>query len=241
MIRKCLAAAAVLVAALAIGNLSPARADSQRPVHLSAGMKAKATQCTASGYTPTSATVAGSSVNVTFQLVGDCPVWWLTIPDIGFYADESAPVETLNPAFLFNSDAGRLAAVLNACDDDTLTSCFEQSTSFVLRRYTSFGATFDATPEPVNELATIRMTATLQRFNWETYGFDAYRPPNGVAFIQFQPVGGHFFDYKQVDIGPGGVIDGAVVAHMDGAWRYRFPGNVASGAQYSLPDYVEVR
>ena len=241
MVRKCLAAMAVLTAVLALGSVTPANADEQRPLHLSADMKAQAPVCTASGFTPASATIAGAAANVTFQLVGTCPVWWLTVPELGLYADESADVETIDPDFLSNTDAGRRAAVLSYCDDATFESCAELSTSFVLRRYTSFGGTFDATPEPIDELATLRMTATLQRYNWETGRFDPYTPTNGVAVIQFQPVGGHFFDYKEVAIGPRGVVNGAVVARLDGAWRYRFPGNIAAGAQFSLPDYVEVR
>jgi hypothetical protein len=241
MMRKSLAAAAIVFATVAIGSLTPAEADEQRPLHLSADMKAQPPECTASGFTPTSITLAGDAAAVTFQLVGTCPVWWITVPELGLYADESATVETIDPDYLSNTDAGRRAAVLGFCDDVELTACGELATSFVLRRYTSFGGTYDAYPEPINELATLRMTATLQRFNWETGRFDPYTPNNGIAVIQFQPVGGHFFDYKQVAIGPGGVVNGAVVARLDGAWRYRFPGNIAAGAQFSLPDYVEVR
>jgi hypothetical protein len=240
MFGRCLAAVTVLIATLAMGSPTPAHADEQRPLRLSADMKAQQPECTASGYTPTSATIAYAAANVTFQLVGNCPIWWLTVPELGLYADESATVETIDPDFLSNTDAGRRAAVLNVCDAD-FEACAEISTSFVLRRYTSFGGTYDAYPEPINELATLRMTATLQRYNWETERFDPYTPNGGIAVIQFQPVGGHFFDYKEVAIGPNGVVNGAVVARLDGAWRYRFPGNTVAGAQYSLPDYVEVR
>ena len=241
MMRKCLAAAAVLIATLAIGSFTPAHADEQRPPRLSAEKTAVPPVCTASGYTPTSATIATRAVNVTFQQVGDCPIWVLDVPELFLFADESASVHTFSPNLLRNTDAGRKAGTFTYCDDATFEACGELSTSFVLRRYTSFGGTFDAYPEPIDELATLRMTATLQRYNWETGRFDPYTPNNGIAVIQFQPVGGHFFDYKEVAIGPRGVVNGAVVARLDGAWRYRFAGTNSAGAQFSLPDYVEVR
>jgi hypothetical protein len=165
----------------------------------------------------------------------------LSVPELELLADESANVHTFSPNLLSNTDAGRKAAIFAFCDDPEFEACGELSTSFVLRRHSSFGGTFDAFPEPIDELATLRMTATLQRYNWETGRFDPYTPNNGIAVIQFQPVGGHFFDYKEVAIGPRGVVNGAVVARLDGAWRYRFAGTNSAGTAFSLPDYVDVR
>jgi hypothetical protein len=87
------------------------------------------------------------------------------------------------------------------------------------------------------------MTGKLQRYNWDTLRYDGYRPPaNGrTVWIQFKPAGGAWVDYKKVTIGAGGVTNGAVVAHGDGHWRYRYPGNVPSASSYSKADFIDVR
>jgi hypothetical protein len=188
--------------------------------------------CSFTGITPSAVTLGPTAANITFGVTGGCPHWSIEIDDtVTMYADDTQPVVLFDRRNLVNTNAGKHTATVVYCDADEV--CDGTTVTFVLRRYTSFGGTFDAA-EPAVENTTLRMTGTLQRYNWETGRFDGYGPSGAVVYAQFQPVGGHFFDYKQVPVGKAGVTPGAVVAHVDGAWRYRFPGNISSGASWRL-------
>jgi hypothetical protein len=90
-----------------------------------------------------------------------------------------------------------------------------------------------ATPSGLATRARGKLTRARSGFLWDDRGgYVPYAPKNGVAVIQFQPVNGQFTDYKTVPIGKGGAVNGGVVAQKDGAWRYRFPGNVSTAPTF---------
>jgi hypothetical protein len=201
--------------------------------------------CDYRGYRPTAVTVGSRPVVAHFALTSSsCTFWSIEITSASVYVYTDSPDESFDPELLNEGDAGRHTAVVQYCD--AAYSCEKTTDAFSLRKATSFGSTFNAAPEPVRKDATIRMTARLSRVRWgylwdERGRYVPYAPKNGVAVIQFQPVNGRFRDFKTVPVGKGGVVNGAVVAKADGAWRYRFPGNVSTAPTFSKPDYVDVK
>jgi hypothetical protein len=236
---------ALFTAAAALLVLAPTGAEAKPNTDIArraaAVARRQATSCSPGSFTPSTVTVAGKSVVATFGITGDCPIWWVEVPDLFVFATEESTTESFNPILLSDHDAGSHAATFNWCDA-AYSACSSRAATFGLRRATSWGATFDATPEPVVKNTTLHTTGKLSRRSWEQGRYSAYAPSGGTAILQFQEVGGHMFDYKPgITIGAGGLTRSAVTGRLDGAWRYRFVGNVSSGLSYSSPDYVDVR
>lgn len=110
--------------------------------------------------------------------------------------------------------------------------------SFRVLRATTFGSSFDASPEPRKRGQSMTLTGSIQRANWDT---DAYEKFGAWVSLQFRPDGED--DYQDVKY----VWDDGIKAKTtikvtaSGSWRYHYGGNDVSGPSNSKADYVSVR
>jgi hypothetical protein len=112
------------------------------------------------------------------------------------------------------------------------------TSSFVAKRATTFGSSFNAAPNRPKPGETITITGNLQRANWDTGAYDGYAT---TVTLQFQPAGSDAYtDVKQVtDDGTSATT--TVQATQSGRWRYHYSGDGVSGASDSKSDKVVVR
>ena len=160
---------------------------------------------------------------------------WGIIEENGLWVVEgSAPTVEIDPTLADNAMAGRHTVYiydLSTPEGDLVGEARQD-----LRRYTTWGGSFDAS-EPVKVNANVRLTGKLSRVNWPATTYSSYtgRPVE----VQFQPVGGHFSTVARTTTGRGGVATVNVKATRDGAWRFFYPGAVVASRAYSVPDYVD--
>ena len=103
---------------------------------------------------------------------------------------------------------------------------------------TTFGATFNASPEPRRRGQTIKITGKLQYANWDT---NAYQGFGAYVMLQFRRAGtDDYLDVKRVwDNGDSATTK--VIAAQTGSWRYAYPGDGANyAASHSKGDTVVV-
>jgi hypothetical protein len=109
----------------------------------------------------------------------------------------------------------------------------------VLHR-TTFGSSFNASPEPRRVGQKIKITGQLTYANWKTATYDNL---TGPVMLQFRPAGKTSYqDVKLVqDTGSG--ANTTVKAVKTGSWRYHFLGDPANdiAASYSKADTVVVK
>lgn len=114
------------------------------------------------------------------------------------------------------------------------------ASSFNLKRAVTFGASFDAYPEPRKYAQKLNLKAKIQRADWDsgTYKPFSYAP---VA-VQFRPNGSdEFSTVKYIYADRNGALGTSVRVTYSGSWRFRFIGDNVSGAADSKSDMVMVR
>jgi hypothetical protein len=98
---------------------------------------------------------------------------------------------------------------------------YSQQTFTVLHR-TTFGATFNAAPEPRPVGSRIKITAKLRYANWATQRYEGF---GALVTLQFRPDGSDdYVDVKQVWT-DGAQVNTSVTAERSGTWRYHFAGD----------------
>jgi hypothetical protein len=228
----------VAAAALALSTVSTTGAQAA---------PAAPSQCTVESYTPTSVVVGSSAVSATFAVhATGCTV---AVWAIGFEALDAVPTSikkkvSISPTVLTNADAGAKGAAVLALgtEDAEDADPAELDTTFSLLRRSTWGTTFNATPEPVVKGARITVKGTLTRVSWNGKKKSTYGPYGSrLVDIQFQAPGTTtWVTIKSVTTGKTGKLNSTVKAITTGTWRLHFKGNSVSGAANSKTDKVVV-
>jgi hypothetical protein len=210
---------------------------------------AAAAGCTITGISPSTVTVGLSDVEMTWApLTTGCsfkgwsakfPVEWNdrgsngSVFITGYTA--TAPIDL---DFLSNGMAGKLSVLVVVSDAEAGPT--QADVTLHLKRRTTWGSTFNASPEPVTKGANITIKGTLGRANWNTMKYQGYA--GRKVWVQFRPAGSSTFStVKKVTTGTGGKVSTTVKATEDGAWRLYYAGNSTSGVSASTVDAVDVR
>jgi hypothetical protein len=154
---------------------------------------------------------------------------------------------------LSNDDAGKLrngtvvARAWGKEDPPSTDSLYVTPTAasfpLTLQRMTTFGASFDASPEPVKKGKAITVKGTLTRVNWngdKTLKYAGYAKAN--VQVQFRADGAaKYTTLKTVSSGKVGKVATSVRATRSGRWRLAFAGISTSGPATSTSDIVKVK
>jgi hypothetical protein len=138
-----------------------------------------------------------------------------------------------------NGDPGPRTVTVDAfIGDPTDSHHFSGVVGFNLLRRTTFGSSFNASPEPRRRGQKITIDASLSFANWHT---NRYKKFGAWVKLQFRPAGQDAYqDVKWVwDNGIGAKT--TVRATRTGTWRYHFPGDATHAASNSKGDTVAVR
>ncbi|MBE4738226.1 calcium-binding protein [Streptomyces sp. ND05-3B] len=149
----------------------------------------------------------------------------------------SFTVET--QANLINSVAGtwKVWALAAAKDFDYVEK--DPAKTFKIQRQTKLAGA-NASPEPVKKGATITVTSSLTRANWDTEKFPAYG--GQAAKLQFKKAGTSAYkDVKTVKSSSTGALKTTVKATADGSYRYVFAGSSGTAAVTSAGDAIDVK
>lgn len=137
-----------------------------------------------------------------------------------------------------NGQAGTwsVAVQVEANDGDFVTR--EGLDTFRLQRYAKLTA--NAYPEPVAKGATVTVSGTLTRANWETRSYTGFSEQS--VKLQFRLASSSTYgDAKTVTSGTGGALKTTTTASADGCWRWSFAGTTTTGSATSNGDCVDVR
>ncbi len=107
-----------------------------------------------------------------------------------------------------------------------------------LLRETSFGDTFDATPEPVRKGKSIKVSATLSTADWST---GTWAGVDADVKVQFKAAGENRYHTVKTVTATGGELKTTVKAERSGSWRAVYSGSGTIAASTSGSDYVKVR
>jgi hypothetical protein len=113
---------------------------------------------------------------------------------------------------------------------------------FTLKRYSTWGKTFNAYPEPIKKGSSIKFTGELLRANWDNGRYYGYG--NGYTQLQFRPAGNPTFTtvktFRTSTSSPGYISGLSATATVSGFWRVYYTGNEYGSPAYSTTDYVGV-
>jgi hypothetical protein len=120
-------------------------------------------------------------------------------------------------------------------DDDTRTDILD--TSFTLLRRTTWGTTFNASPEPRRKGQNLNITGQVSRANWDTGKYEKF----GV-YVKLQFRGEKEESYHTVRTvwDNGASASTTIKAVRSGYLRYYFPGDSLHAPSASRADYVKV-
>jgi hypothetical protein len=220
------------------------------------GAQAAPSECTIESYSPTKIIVGATKVNLTItpKITGCEVAGWAfataAFPqrpegDLTYIPTSDDPTITVTPRDLANADAGRKAAFVfasgtNDTEDDTQA---ELDSTFSLLRRSTFGSTFNASPEPAEKGTKITIKGTLARINLngaKTLKYVGF--PKAKVKVQFKAAGTTTFKtIKTVTAGAGGKVSTTVPAVKSGYWRLSFAGVSTTAAANSAADGVVVR
>jgi hypothetical protein len=98
----------------------------------------------------------------------------------------------------------------------------------------------NASPEPVKKGATITVTGSLTRANWDDH---LYHGVSGVSVkLQFAKAGtSTYTTVKTITTSSTGALKTTVTASVDGYYRYSFAGSPSTPAINSAADYIDVQ
>jgi hypothetical protein len=228
-------AIAGVAAASLMGSTGSAQAS---PAH------ARPASCSDPSYSPSTVNLGLSPVVETFHVTADCDGglagWEVYIPDLYIYVYDGAPQETFTPSQQTDSDAGAYSTQLTT--DDANYNQNEFLSTFHLKRYDTWGNTFNASPEPVKKGATIKFYGELLRANWDQGKYYGYG--NGYTHLDFRPAGNPAWKtvktFRTSTTSPGYISGLTAAATVSGFWRVYYTGNDYGSPALSKTDYVEV-
>jgi hypothetical protein len=133
------------------------------------------------------------------------------------------------------------AYAFNDADGDNYAdngeSADHYSGSFILKRQTTFGSSFNASPEPRRRGQNMNITAQIQRANWDTGHYEKY---GTYLSLQFRPEGSDDYSDVKTVWDNGASATTTVKARRSGWWRYHYDGSATEAASDSKADYVKV-
>jgi hypothetical protein len=106
----------------------------------------------------------------------------------------------------------------------------------VLHR-TTFGSTFNASPEPRRKGQTIKIVGQVKYADWTN---NRYKGFGTYVMLQFRPLGAEEYSNVKWVWNNGVEARTKVKAVKSGTWRYRYYGDAANAAVNSKGDYVVV-
>jgi hypothetical protein len=204
---------------------------------------AASASCTVTNFSPRTVVMGLSPMVKTFGVsTSGCAVqgWSLDIANTFIYVYDASPQEVFDPNDFYDSDAGvKVDAVIEAYDEDYVTTKRVMLDSFAVKRNTTWGA-FNASPEPVVKGKPIKIVGTLRVASWSLM---KYVPQKGsTVSVQFKKAGTSTWStVKKVVTSSTGTVSTSVTAASDGTWRLSYPGSGTRGPSTSSTDYVDVR
>jgi hypothetical protein len=239
--KKLLVGSVVTIAVVGLGTPITAQASPGR-AQLKAAKHAKPADCHDPAYGPSTVNVGLSSVVKTFSVTADCDgglSGWSLETSI-FYVYDGAPDNTFHPYDLSDSEAGSYD--ITATTDDGEFNQNEFLGTFNLKRYSTWGNTFNASPEPVKKGSTINFYGELLRANWDQGKYYGYG--NGYTHLDFRPAGDPTWrtvkTFRTSSSYVGHITNLTTVATVSGFWRVYYTGNDYGSPAYSTTDYVGV-
>jgi hypothetical protein len=207
--------------------------------------QAQSSDCTATSFTPSTVNLGLSPVVETFNVVSSTcdsslSEWSVDVTNLFVYAFKESPQEGFNPSDLTDSDAGTLATEVDTYGADGYKR-ITYKLPFHLKRYGTWGNTFNAGPEPIKKGSSIRFTGELLRANWDQGKYYGYG--DGNTEIQFRARDTstyHTLKTLRTSTSSAGHIDTTLKASRSGTWRVYYTGNAYGSPAYSKTDYVEV-
>jgi hypothetical protein len=176
------------------------------------------------GTTPTTTPTSGSDVTLGVAS--------------GAAAAEPVMTTTIDPGMLFLTDAG--PSVAHVIVVDANEGVVTADVPFSLKRRTTWGETFNASPEPVTKGANITLKGTLGVADWEQLKYVGYA--GRKVWVQFKATGETTYTtVKKVDTTTGGKFSTTIKATEDGTWRLYYAGNSVAGIAASPGDKVDVQ
>lgn len=112
------------------------------------------------------------------------------------------------------------------------------SSSFTLLKKTTFGSSFDATPEPVYRGDKLKITGQIQRANWDTGKYEKF---GAWVMLQFRATGDDDYSNVKWVWDNGAHASTSVTATRSGSWRYEFEGSGTEASSDSKADTVTVK
>jgi hypothetical protein len=201
---------------------------------------AQASECRITGISPSRVVVGLSPVSRDWAVrTTGCTArdWYLAIDMATVRAFRGAAGESVHPSLLIEGSAGRTSADTFATSDSGART--QAQVPFTLLRRTSFGSSFDASPEPVRAGAAIRLTAKLSIVKWTIEEYIGYGE-RSVA-VQFKPDGApHYRTVKTVSSDHHGLVDTTVTTTRDGRFRLHYAGGSVAAGATSRSDRVEL-
>jgi hypothetical protein len=199
--------------------------------------------CTIKSYSPTKFVVAAVDTTKTFKVktTGCTQKNWkiqLLVDGNPVLATKAKPVTTFDPSKLDNSLAGGYQVLVTVKSTDNKTS--KKKFKFNLQRRSTFGTSFNVSPEPAHLGDTLNVVGTLKRVSWgPTPTYVAY--PKISVQLQFKAAGTKtYVKVKSLTTDAAGKVAGTVIASKSGTWRLHFAGNGVTGASDSKADAVTV-
>lgn len=210
-------------------------------------------ECRVTGYSPSTVVLGLSPVAKQYSVSTYCPEGeWVTdwMVDVnrwwGPFAYQGDPVDTIDPQWLYNSDAGRIntatvSADFEGVDWDGWPEWYsdEATYSFVVKRNVTIGS-FNASPEPVTKGRAITIKGLVKVADWDRM---AYVPLKYASVkVQFKKAGTSTWStIKTVSTSSYGWVSTTTTARYDGTWRLYYAGSSTRGSRISSTDYVDVR
>ncbi|MEU6847407.1 DUF5707 domain-containing protein [Streptomyces sp. NPDC046716] len=145
---------------------------------------------------------------------------------------------TVDPLWLYNTDAGSWKVWVGAQGKDYDYSVRENAKTFSTKRYAKLST--NATPEPIKKGKTLTVKGALTRANWDTSKYAGYTKQK--VTLQFRKkTSSTYSTLKTVTSDSKGNLSTTVKASADGYFRYKFAGTSTTPAVTSTSDFVDVR
>ncbi|MFJ4711502.1 DUF5707 domain-containing protein [Streptomyces sp. NPDC088785] len=145
---------------------------------------------------------------------------------------------TVDPLWLYNTDAGSWKVWVGAQAKDADYTIRENAKTYSTKRYAKL--TTNAAPEPIKKGKTLTATGLLSRANWDTSKYAGYTQQK--VTLQFRKkTSSTYSTVKTVTSDSKGNLKTTVKASADGYFRYKFAGTSTTPAVTSTSDFVDVR
>ena len=142
----------------------------------------------------------------------------------------------LDPATLYNDEAGPWSAVVTAHEGDSAPAVSAAAPTFAIVRAARLRV--QAGPETVAKGKAIRVAGTLTRADWETAEYRGYAGRR--VDLQFRTPTGANTWVTTVTSDPEGRLETTVRATRDGCYQLVYGGNRATGQAKSTSDCIDV-